>query len=91
MQSALPRKFVFRPAYIHPTRPRQRKLFYDPFATPFFRLFPSQGIESEDLAQVMLETGLTDPRASAILGNREIRAIALRLADISGFAGEAQA
>jgi len=86
MQSALRRKFVFRPAYIHPTRPRQRKLFYDPFATPFFRLFPSQGIESEDLARVMRETGLTDPRPCGILGNREIRAIAGGLARRAGYA-----
>lgn len=75
LQSSLPRKYIFRPAYIHPTRPRARKLFYDPFATPAFRLMPSLGIESADLARAMLETGLTDPRPLAILGNREIRAL----------------
>ncbi len=75
MVSSLPRKYVFRPGYIHPTRPRGRRLFYDPIATPFYRLFPSSGIESADLARAMLETGLTDPRPAAILGNREIRAL----------------
>ncbi len=74
LASRLPRKFIFRPGYIHPTRPRPRALFYDPFATPYFRLFPSSGIESEDLARVMLETGLSDPGPAAILGNSEIRA-----------------
>lgn len=84
LASRLPRKFVFRPAYIHPTRPRERKLFYDPFATPFFRLFPSSGIESADLARVMIETGLTDPRAAAIIGNREMRSRAQRLRGAPG-------
>jgi len=76
MQSPLPRKYVFRPGYIHPTRPRARPLFYDPVSAPVFRLFPSIGIESAELARVMLETGLTDPRPAAILINREIRAMA---------------
>jgi uncharacterized protein YbjT (DUF2867 family) len=76
MRSALPRKYIFRPGYIHPTRPRTRKLFYDPISAPVFRMFPSIGIEAEDLARVMLETGLHDPRPEAVLENREIRALA---------------
>jgi uncharacterized protein YbjT (DUF2867 family) len=74
MAARFPRKYVFRPAYIHPTRPRAHPVFYDPIMKPIFRLFPAVGIESRDLARVMIETGLNDPRPEAVLENREMRA-----------------
>ena len=74
MAARFPRKYIFRPAYIHPTRPRAHPLLYDPIVKPVFRLFPSIGIESADLARVMVETGLNDPRPEAVLENREMRA-----------------
>ena len=75
LDAGFPRKYFFRPGYIHPTRPRAHKVFYDPLVTPLFRLFPSIGIESADLARVMIETGLNDPRPEAALENREMRVL----------------
>ena len=73
LDAGFPRKFFFRPAYIHPTRPRAHPVFYDPLMTPVFRLFPSLGISSAALARAMIETGLHDPRPEAVLENREMR------------------
>jgi len=73
MEAGFPRKYVFRPAYIYPTQTRRHPVFYDPVMKPVFRLFPALGIESADLARVMLETGLSDPRPEAVLENREMR------------------
>ena len=75
LDAGFPRKYFFRPAYIHPTRPRAHPVFYDPLMKPVFRLFPSLGIESADLAWVMIQTGLSDPRPVAVLENREMLAI----------------
>ena len=75
MEARFPRKYIFRPAYIHPTRPRVHPVFYDPIMKPIFRLFPAVGIESRDLARAMIETGLNDPRPEAVLENRELRAM----------------
>jgi uncharacterized protein YbjT (DUF2867 family) len=74
LEAQFPRKYIFRPAYIHPTRPRAHPVFYDPIMKPVFRLFPAIGIESAGLARAMIETGLNDPRPEAVLENREMRA-----------------
>jgi len=74
MAARFPRKYIFRPAYIYPSRPRAHPVFYDPIMKPIFRLFPAIGIESADLARVMIETGLNDLRPEAVLENRDIRA-----------------
>ena len=74
MAARFPRKYFFRPAYIHPTRPRAHPVFYDPLMKPVFRLFPSIGLESADLARVMVETGLNDPRQETVFENRDLRA-----------------
>ncbi|MDH3665864.1 MAG: hypothetical protein OEN23_02940 [Paracoccaceae bacterium] len=74
--SRLPRRYVFRPGYIHPSQPRARPVFYDLAMKPVFRLMPAIGIESADLGRAMIETGLNDPRPQAVIENREIRAIA---------------
>ena len=79
LASRLPRRFVFRPGYIYPTRPRARPLIYDLAMRPIFRLFPAIGIEAAALARAMLETGLHDTRATATIENREIREIARRI------------
>ena len=73
LEANLPRRYVLRPGYIHPTRPRARPIIYDWIMRPVFRLMPSLGIESADLGRVMLETGLEDDRPEAVIGNREIR------------------
>jgi len=75
LASRLPRKYILRPGYINPTQPRARPVFYDPLMKPMFRLFPSMGIESADLARVMIETGLSDTRPEAVIENRELRAL----------------
>ena len=72
MAARFPRKYFFRPAYIYPSRPRAYPVFYDPLMKPVFRLFPSIGIESADLARVMIETGLSDPRPEAVFENRDL-------------------
>ncbi len=74
--SRLPRRYVFRPGYIYPSRPRARPVFYDLAMKPVFRLMPTIGIESADLGRAMIETGLDDPRSQAVIENQEIRAIA---------------
>lgn len=78
MAAAFPRRYVFRPGYIRPGRPRPRPLFYDPLVAPIFRLFPWFGVDSADLARAMLETGLEDPRPAAVFENGDIRRLAGR-------------
>jgi uncharacterized protein YbjT (DUF2867 family) len=77
LASRLPRKYIFRPGYINPTRPRARPVFYDMLMKPVFRLFPSLGIEAADLATAMVEIGLSDTRPRAVLENRDLRIRAL--------------
>jgi hypothetical protein len=55
LASRLPRKYIFRPGYISPTRSRARPLFYDNLMQPVFRLFPSLGVSSADLAWSMID------------------------------------
>ncbi len=73
LESPLPRRYVFRPGYINPTSPRENPMLMDMLAAPFFRVLPSIGVESADLARVMIETGLADMRETAVLGNADIR------------------
>jgi uncharacterized protein YbjT (DUF2867 family) len=72
LASRLPRKYIFRPGYINPTRPRARPVFYDMLMKPIFRLFPSLGIEAFDLAAAMIEVGLSDKRPQAVLENKDL-------------------
>lgn len=74
LNSDFPRRYVFRPGYIHPTRPREKPMLMDMLATPFFRLFPFIGIEAADLARVMIQTGLTSEATNAVLENSDMRA-----------------
>ncbi|HSF93866.1 MAG TPA: hypothetical protein VLA52_02485 [Thermohalobaculum sp.] len=87
IEAGFPRRYFFRPAYICPSRPRAHPVFYDPVMKPLFRLFPWLGISSADLARAMVETALTDPRAEAVLENREMRGMAARLALPGGATG----
>jgi uncharacterized protein YbjT (DUF2867 family) len=73
LEAGFPRRYFFRPAYICPSRRRAHPVFYDALMRPVFRLIPSLGISSADLARVMIGTGLHDPRPEAVLENRKMR------------------
>ena len=82
--AGFPRVYIFRPAYIYPVEPRKEPNFgYQlPRAIyPVFRvLFPSQVIPADQLARAMVHVVVqeTGTRASAVLENRDIRAISGR-------------
>ena len=85
MESAITRKYIFRPGYIAPGRVASRAPSTEWFSRPLFRIFPSIGIEAVNLAKVMLETGLTRP-AQVLYRNAEMRAIATTFLRSSGWA-----
>ena len=73
LNSVFPRRYVFRPGYIHPTQPREKPMFMDTMFAPFFRIFPFIGVEAAELARVMLQTGVSDARETAVLENSDMR------------------
>jgi nucleoside-diphosphate-sugar epimerase len=89
MESHLTRKYIFRPGYIEPGRVQSRSTIPEWISRPMFRLFPSLGIESVNLAKVMLETGLTKP-AQVLYTNGEMRVLAANFMRSSGWASSAR-
>jgi len=81
LEAGFPCAQFYRPAYICPSRPRRHPVFYDLVATPLFRTFGWKGIESADLAKVMVETAITDRRPELVLENRIMRDMAKGIAD----------
>ncbi len=73
--SDLERKFAFRPGYIAPSGPRSTWKKADYLFKPLYRLMPSIGVTSDDLAHAMLHTAMHDHRHSAVLENGEMRAL----------------
>lgn len=72
LKSKFPKKFIFRPGYIHPTKPRGKPKSFERLFPPIYRLFPGTGIDSRDLASVMLRVGL-EGSGRTVFENRDIR------------------
>lgn len=89
MESALTRKYIFRPGYIMPGMGRSRSTIPEWISRPIFRLFPSIGIEAVNLAKVMLEVGITHP-PKTLYTNGEMRDLAGNLLRSSGWAAAAR-
>ena len=76
-----PRVYLFRPAYIYPVRPRKEPSFTYRLLRaiyPAFRvLFPNQVIRADDLADAMVDAGIsgTGQRGGPVFENRDIRAM----------------
>ncbi len=79
-QTGFPKKYIFRPGYIHPTGARQPPgLAYKliaPIGGFFLKIFPGIGMTDRDLAQAMVSTGLDGSKETTTLSSPMIRAIA---------------
>jgi uncharacterized protein YbjT (DUF2867 family) len=79
--AGIPRRYIFRRAYIYPVEPRKEpNLSYPLLRTiyPVFRvLFPNQVIRADDLARAMLVVSVrgTAEREHQVFENRDIRAM----------------
>ena len=73
--SPLPRKLIFRPGYIAPTRPEHQKGLMDLIGRPLFRLFPATGTTDSDLGRAMVRAVFDDTESETIYENRDIRAL----------------
>jgi uncharacterized protein YbjT (DUF2867 family) len=80
--AGFPHVYIFRPAYIYPVEPRKEpNLSYSLLRAiyPVFRvLFPNQVIPADQLGRAMVDVVIqeTRRRASVVLENRDIRALA---------------
>ena len=75
LDSPLPRKLIFRPGYIAPTRPEHQKGLMDLIGRPLFRLFPMSGTTDTDLGRAMVRAVLHRSDAEMTFENRDIRAL----------------
>ena len=81
LKMGFPRVHIFRPGYIYPVTPRKepnRMYTASRFLYPLVRrLYPNIGISSEDLAAVMVHTGLygIGENQNPVLENRDIRSM----------------
>jgi uncharacterized protein YbjT (DUF2867 family) len=84
LAAGFPRVYIFRPAYIYPVEPRKEPNFSYRLLRaiyPVFRIFfPNLVIPADQLARAMVDVVAqeTGKRASVVLENRDIRAIAER-------------
>ena len=81
--TGFPRKYIFRPGYIHPTGARKPpgamyRLILLPIMARLFARKPSIGITDRDLARAMVAVGIEAAEESKIFSNQMIRAIAAR-------------
>ncbi|MDP6475029.1 MAG: NAD-dependent epimerase/dehydratase family protein [Alphaproteobacteria bacterium] len=79
--TGFPRKYIFRPGYIHPTGARKPpgamyRLILLPIMAALFARKPSIGITDRDLAQAMVAVGIEAKEESKIFSNQMIRDIA---------------
>ncbi len=79
--TGFPRKYIFRPGYIHPTGARKPpgamyRLILLPIMAALFARRPSIGISDRDLAQAMVAVGIEATEESKIFHNQMIRDIA---------------
>lgn len=79
-ETGFPKKYIFRPGYIHPTGARRPAgLLYTlllPVAGALFKVFPPIGIRDRDLARAMISVGIAATRDSQVFSHRVIRQIA---------------
>lgn len=70
---------IFRPAYIYPVEPRKEPNITYRIARGLYpivkRLFPASEITSEQLAQAIFQTGLSDGPEEVILSNAAIKGL----------------
>jgi len=84
LAAGFPRVYIFRPAYIYPVEPRKEPNYSYRLLRaiyPVFRvLFPDRVIPADQLARAMLDVVVQKrgKRASVVLENRDIRAMAER-------------
>lgn len=74
LDNPLPRKLIFRPGYIAPTRPEHQMGLMDLIGRPLFRLFPASGTTDTDLGRAMVRAVLDRSDAEMTFENRDIRA-----------------
>lgn len=76
-ETVFPKKYIFRPGYIHPTgKKRPEGFMYKimlPLAALLYKFFPSMGIDDRDLARAMVKTGLEGTKEPATYENKQIR------------------
>lgn len=77
METVFPRKYIFRPGYIHPTGGKKPGGFVHTLLSPLSRLvykiYPPIGIDDRALARAMARTGLDGIIEPAVFENKEIR------------------
>ena len=75
-KASFPKKYIFRPGYIHPTGERKPPgLAYRmmvPLGGFLLKLFPGSGLRDRELAQGMVMMGLHPDQESRIFENKEI-------------------
>ena len=78
MKTAFPKKYIFRPGYIHPTGERMPPgIMYKlmkPIGWLALTLFKGSGITDRDLGHSMVKVGLEGKLPNGVLENRAIRA-----------------
>ena len=81
-ETIFPKKFIFRPGYIHPSGKRKPEgLAYKlvlPIAGLFYKLFSAVGISSADLAKVMVNVGLNPQSESRVFEANEIKKLSAK-------------
>ena len=79
-EAGFPRRYIFRPGYIHPTGARRPTgLSYRllrPVAGTLLKYLPSLALTDRDLAKAMVSIGIEGARDSAVFSNRMIKKIA---------------
>ena len=78
--AGFPRRYIFRPGYIHPTGARRPTgLSYRllrPVADALLKYMPSLALTDRELARAMVSIGIEGARDSAVFSNRMIKKIA---------------
>ena len=76
--TSFPKKYIFRPGYIHPTADKKPAgMMYKvmlPFAGSIIRFLPSMGIADIDLARAMVNVGMANELESRVFSNQEMKA-----------------
>ena len=76
-ETIFPKKYIFRPGYIHPTGTKRPAGFVYklllPVGAALFKLFPAIGISDRDLARAMVRVGLEGPIGSRVFSNQAIK------------------
>ena len=78
MQTRFPRKYIFRPGYIHPVGEVKPSGFFPAMSRwvggGLLNLFPGVGLTNRQLAEAMVQVGLSyPPEANKVFENADIR------------------